>query len=194
MVEVILATFFCLLFVCIYVFLLNTFAKENRAGAALFNASNLIRVGFIAFMGLQVAQPLMILLFADRLSPKVGKYKQQLLATHIKKIDNLTMDEIARLQVSLKYYSEQKENFGTPIYDNDIAKKVAAIQERQSKATIFKTTAQQAIEENSFFLYQVSTVNRDYPVAWLLTLLIVILFLLPGYLIFRYPAKMITTS
>jgi hypothetical protein len=189
LVETLLTVFFCLLFVCIYVFLLNTFAKEKSAGRTLFNASNLIRAGFIAFMGFQVAQPLMILLYINKLEHKIETYKQQLLLTHIKKIDALTYDEMERLQNSLTYYFDQKENFGTSIYDEEIAKKNEAIKKIQHKATLFKTTAQQTIEGNSFFLFQVSKVNRDYPLSWLFTFLIVVLFLLPGYLIYSISSQ-----
>lgn len=188
-VEILLATFFCFLFVCIYIFLINTFAKENRPGKGLLNASNIIRAGFIAFMGLQVAQPLMILLFSQKLSPAVEKYKQQLLVTHLHKIDKLTDSEITHLQAGKLYYDTQKSMYGTTIYDKQLDKINAAIKEMQWKASVAKTSATQTIEQNSFFLFQVGRVNRSYPLSWLLTLLTTLLFLLPGYLVYSISSR-----
>jgi amino acid transporter len=188
-VEVALALFFVLLFVCIYVFLLNTFAKDSRTSSGIMNTSNLIRIGFIIFMGFLIAQPLVILLYASSITPAVENYKQQLLKMHTAKVDVLIKDEVEGLVVKQKYYLGQKNRFGASIYDNGIAKINNAIKLKQDKATSFKAAAQQTIDRNSFFLFRVEKVNRGRPLVWLLTLAIVMLFLLPGYLIYTISSQ-----
>jgi hypothetical protein len=183
-IEIALAIFFCLLFVCIYIFLLNTFTKENSVRRGILNLSNIIRLGFIAFMGFLIAQPLVVMLYASKLAPSIENYKQYLIKTHSTKINALMEDEITNLVTRQHYYTIQKKMFGTHIYDEQLNKIDQTIKQMQEKEESFKLAALQTIDYNSFFLYRVQKVNREYPFSWLLTLLIILLFLLPGYLIY----------
>lgn len=189
LVEITLAIFFSLLFACIYIFLLNTFAKESRTNKKIVSASNIIRTGFIAFMGFIIAQPLMILLYASALSHPVENHKKQLLQKHTAQIDHLAKDELANLANRKAYCLDQKNKFGTSMYDKELSKIDSTENSIHLKARAFKSAAQQTISNNSFFLYQVEKTNRDYSLSWLLTTLIVVLFLLPGYLIYTISSQ-----
>lgn len=188
-VEIMLAIFFCLLFTCIYIFLLNTFAKENRGRRGILNTSNIIRIGFIAFMGFLLAQPLIILLYSPTLVPIVESYKQYLLKKHTIQIDALAKDEMRNLLAAKHYYTTQRDILGTSLYDNQLAKIDSRIKLMQSKVASFKHAAQQTINQNSFFLYRVQKINHEYPSAWLATLLIILLFLMPGYLVYTISSQ-----
>jgi len=188
-VEMTLAIFFCLLFFCIYIFILNTFAKENRGREGVVNTSNMIRIGFIAFMGFLVAQPIVILIYASNVSPAVEEYKQNLQRIHAAKIDDLDKAALVSLADKRCYYMVQNSMSPSSIYDSQLVKTDSAIRQIQDKAASFKYAAQQTIGRNSFFLYQVIKVNSGYPMAWLFTLLIILLFLLPGYLVYSISSK-----
>jgi hypothetical protein len=188
-VEITLTIFFCLLFFCIYIFLLNTFAKENRGQKGIFNISNIIRMGFVSFMGFLIAQPLVILLYASTLSPSVKNYKQKILNEHTIKIDGLMRDDLADLVNEQLFYSVQKKRFGTSAYDIELVKIANRIAILQQKTIILKQTAQQTIEHSSFFLFRVEKVNREHSMSWFLTLLIILLFLMPGYLIYSISSQ-----
>lgn len=187
--EAMFSLFFGLLFICIYVFLLNTFAKENRIRKGILSTSNVIRIGFIAFMGFLIAQPLIIFLYTSPLSSVVENYKKQLLQEHIAKVDQLVNDDLSCLVTSYQYYTEQKSKSGTRIYDKQISKTEDAITSIRDKAVYLKLSAQQIIDHNSFFLYRVKKVNILYPQSWILALLIVMLFLLPGYLVYTISSR-----
>jgi hypothetical protein len=155
----------------------------------ILNASNVIRLGFIAFIGFLIAQPLAILLYKGPLSPSVEKYKQDLLQSHTGKVDALVKNELAGLNVRLIYYSGQKELSGTNVYDKDIdriGRKKSAIQD---KAGSLKLAAARTIDHSRFFLYQVEKIGRTYPLSWLVTLFIMLLFLLPGYLVYTISSQ-----
>lgn len=188
-VEIMLAIFFCLLFFCIYIFLLNTFAKENRAQKGLLNLANIIRIGFVAFMGFLIAQPLIILLFSTSLSPHVEVHKRQIINKHNEQINALMTGEIKKLAAKENYYKKQKELFRTSAYDNEINKIDSRIKILENKAIILTRTTQQTIGDNSFFLFRIEKVNRKYPLSWLFSLLIIILFLVPGYLIYTISSQ-----
>lgn len=188
-IEITLAIFFGLLFFCIYIFLLNTFAKENRKQRGILNLSNIIRAGFVAFMGFLVAQPLIILLYTNALSPAVENYKQEILTEHAAKIEDLASKEATSLVNKWNYYDDQKKRFGTPAYDKELVKIGDRLKKIHNKTTDLQRIAQQTIDRNSFFLFRVQTVNRRYPLAWLLTSLIVLLFLLPGYLVYTISSQ-----
>ena len=188
-IEILLAIFFCLLFFCIYIFLINTFAKENRKHKRILNASNIIRIGFVVFMGFLTAQPLVILLYSTPLASDVENYKRQLFNEHTAKINALINVEITKLATEQQYYTNQKNRFGTSAYDRELEKISGRTGALQHKKTILEQTAQQTIDRNSFFLFRVEKVNNKNPISWLLTLLVVLLFLMPGYLIYSISSK-----
>jgi hypothetical protein len=188
-IEIILTIFFCLLFLGIYIFLLNTFAKENRVQKGIFNTSNIIRIGFVAFMGFLIAQPLIIMLYAATLSPVIENHKHTILYEHTVKIDGLMKDEMATLSNEQLFYTNQKVRFGTTAYDKYLDKIADKMEKMRMKTMILKQTAQQTIDNNSFFLFRVQNVNRNYSMSWLLAFLIILLFLLPGYLIYSISSQ-----
>jgi hypothetical protein len=188
-VQILLAIFFCLLFLCIYIFLLNTFAKENQSKKTIFNLSNIIRTGFVAFMGFLLAQPVIILQYKDALIPIVENYKQELLIKHISKIDELTNKEVTKLLKKQHYYTDQKALFNTSAYDKELVSIANQLNIIENKTAALHRSAQQTIGRNSFFLFRVQTVHRKHPISWLFTLLVVLLFLLPGYLVYTISSQ-----
>lgn len=187
--EILLSLFFSLLFVCIYIFLLNTFSKENRKHRNALNASNAIRIGFIAFMGFLIAQPLAILLHAAPLAADVENYKSKLLKNHSQKITALTKRELTNLTTQYRYYADQKDKFGTSFYNDQLHKIDSTLKSIRHKTAALEFAAYQTINNNSFFLYRVKKLNYSYPLSWLLSLLIILLFILPGYLVYSISSQ-----
>jgi len=188
-VEITLAIFFSLLFFCTYIFLLNTFAKESRAQKGALNFSNVIRTGFVLFMAFLIAQPLNMMFYAHRLYPIVEGHKPEVLKAHLKKIDELMADEINTLVNSKRYYLQQKQLFGTLVYDNELTKVTSKLLVLDGNVAALHQSAQQTIQQSSFFLYRVEKLNNNFPASWLLTLLTVLLFLSPGYLIYTISSQ-----
>ena len=185
MVEAFLSVFLALLFVCIYIFVLNTFTKEDRpARNTWLNASDLIRTGFVAFMGLLVAQPLLVMLFHNRLDADVQQYKQTMLVQHEQRIDALSDADIKKLERRKNYCLSQYQKVASQTYADEITELESSIANLKEKSRQLKTAAAFTIERNSFFLYRIRYLNNHYPAVWFITIFIVLLFLLPGYLIY----------
>lgn len=185
-VETFLSLFLALLFTCIYIFVLNTFTKEDRpARNKLFNASNLIRTGFVAFMGLLIAQPLLVLLFHSKLEKDLELHKYNLLGQHVMKIDQMFHADIKKLKERRSYFlNEDQKKLNTHTNTAEIEKLNNRISSLEEKSNNLKSAAALTIEQNSFFLYLIQHVHKKYPWIWCITLFIVILFLVPGYLIY----------
>jgi len=183
-VEIMLSCFFVFLFACIYVFLINTFAKEDKPGNNRFvSASNLIRVAFVVFIALVVALPLSIYVCEDELIPKTERYKAGVLEEHTKHIAVVFRSDLQTLNARALYCQHQKEMYHTSYFDREIAQIELGITALNLRAEQLIREAERKINGNSFFLYQIRQVHH-YPKAWLLTLFIVFLFLLPGYLVY----------
>ncbi|WP_300603882.1 DUF4407 domain-containing protein [Niabella sp.] len=188
-VELTLALFFSLLFICIYIFLLNTFSKEDRKHKKRWSFSDSIRIGFIAFIGFLMAQPLTILLFASTLSADVNDYKEQLLKAHAVRISGLAAKETETLEARYRYYNQQKHQSGTTIHDGQIARIDRTLQATHSKMLALEQTAARTIAANSFFLYRIKKVSGSYPLSWLLVIAIVALFTLPALFIYTISSE-----
>lgn len=184
-----LAIFFSLLFLSMYIFLLNTFSKENGLKKTVLSASNIVRTGFVAFMGFLISQPLVIMLYLSTLSPAIEQYKQQLLHEHTVKIGQLSDAELVKLAAKRRYYLEQQEKFQMQIYEQELAKIDNIENTIRQKAASLTLAAAQTINKSSFFLFQVERINHRHPLSWFFTAFIILLFLLPGYLIYKISAQ-----
>jgi hypothetical protein len=83
----------------------------------------------------------------------------------------------------------QKNKFGASLYDNELVAINSTINILQYKTAALEYAAQQTIRRNGFFIYRVKKLNREYPFSWLLTLFIILLFLLPGYIIYTISSQ-----
>lgn len=181
-VEIGLAVFFSSLFVCMYIFLLNTFSKEQSGGNRWKSLSNGIRTGFVAFIGFLIAQPLIILVYAGSLALDVSAYKEKLTHAHFAKIDALTGTEWKKLALE----RQRLEALGvtSASHRRDLQRVDSLRSSLQQKTNLLKQSAAASIQQSGFFLFRVESVNRHHPIAWLVTAVIVAVFLLPGYLVY----------
>jgi hypothetical protein len=189
-IVIILSTFLSSLFVCIYIFLLHTFAKKQLGkdvtkktfGSSLLNASNFLRTGFIVFIAFIIAKPLEVCLFQSSLSADVQHYKETVKAQHYQVVDNLFQSEIDHAEKRrLRIEQLQSNSESTNDEQAVLARKIDSLDLiRQSLIIV----TEQAINHADFFIYQVKTVMIKYRLSYLVCAIIIILFLLPGYLIY----------
>lgn len=182
--EILLSGFFSLLFACIYIFLINTFSKEQLPGnSQFFSSSNLIRTGFIIFIAYLVAQPLTILVAGQKLAQQTKVYKQQLFTAHGNAIEAFYKDDLTKLTVRRNYCFTQASKYATNNFNAEIASIDASISSIATKIEGMKQKADRKIGNSKFFLYQVKAANH-FRKSWLFSGFVIILFLLPGYLIY----------
>ncbi|RYG46113.1 MAG: DUF4407 domain-containing protein [Chitinophagaceae bacterium] len=186
--EVFLSLFLSSLFVCIYIFLLHTFAKKGLGKEvikktfrqSLLNPSNFLRTGFVIFMGFVIAKPIEIYVFQPKLDEDVHQYKEQLLINHQKEVNDLFGVDIARAEKRI----EQLEKLGISEVNDEINTWEEKIDVLNAEKQTIIMVASQKIATSDFFIYRARTVMAKYRLSYFLCAAIIFLFLLPGYLIY----------
>ena len=187
--EIFLSLFLSSLFVCIYIFLLHTFAKKGLGKEvvkssfkqSLLNPSNFLRTGFVIFIGFIIAKPIEIYVFQSKLDSDINEYKQQLLTDHQKEVDALFQADLVRAESRI----QQLQVLGS---DEMVATEIETWKSRIASLNTEKQTTIQAAEQrisySDFFIYRIRTVMTKYKLSYILCGFIIFLFLLPGYLIY----------
>lgn len=190
-VEILLATFLSLLFGFIYIFLLNTFSKQvlkdksannTRAGRMRISLSDIVRTGFVILMAFLLAKPIEVYVFRAKLDRQVEVYKTSLLNEYRNRIQALEKPGIEKLEAKLQYYTRQLANYRSAQLQTaaeGLQRELAVIKRQQEEELHL---AADRINRSDFFLYRVKKVTGYQ--SWLLTIGVIFLFLLPGYLIY----------
>lgn len=188
-VELLFSLFFSLLFVFIYIFLLNTFSKSLHKKVSVVQAkwglslSNLIRAGFVAFMAFLIAQPTAAYLKRTQLDQLVSAHQRAMLDSYAATLQSLQHQDVVRINTAIAKYESQLTLYPLPALQEAVSKMQAElaslhrVRQRNIDKAILK------IASSDFFLYRVSIMSR-LPVVWFISLLFILLFLLPGWLIY----------
>lgn len=179
-VEVCLSLFFFLLFLFIYILLINTFTKEVSHKESL-NLSNVSRIGFVLFMGFIMSKPIEIYFFKESLDEKISVHQQELMKEHTSKINALYKEELQNIQTQIQNYKSLNDNHS---FDNEIHTLQSRATAIVTKVAAIVESSNSQISNSSFFIYRIKQVFSHYPLSWLICFSIVLLFLLPGYLIY----------
>jgi hypothetical protein len=183
-VEIVLSLFISLLFILMYVFLLNTFTKENLSAAnRLMNLSNMARIGFVIFIGFIISKPVEIYLLQHKMKQSVADHRLQLYKNHVKQVDAVYLAEINKLRQDSINQHANLLLFATPTLQSDIQVIGQKIQRLDMERTQAIDRSAQKINAAKFFIFQVQQVSRSW-LAWLCCVLITGLFVLPGYIIY----------
>jgi hypothetical protein len=180
-IELALSIFLSILFVFLYIFLLNTFTKKNtNAETNVFNLSNVIRIGFVAFIGYMISMPVNLYLFRNNLETEVAVHKQEVLSTHQQKIDALYAADLSRLIQRKSFF----QNVSSNIPNNDLKWLNQNILELNEKKSRIMAVATNRVENSSFFIYRINLLSEVHKLSFLISIIIVGLFLLPGAIIY----------
>lgn len=180
LVEILLSLFLSLLFVLLFIFIVNTFTKDARQ-RKLFNLSNVTRLGFVMFIGFIISKPIEAFLYRQQIETDVAIHKEDLIKDHTLKIDQLFERDLAKLTNEKNKYNLLNVSGG---FDNDLSQinqQVALINEKKkglAEVSAFR------IEQGAYFIYRIKIISSKYPMAWMVSLAIVLLFLTPVFLIY----------
>lgn len=190
-VEWLMAVFISGLFMLIYVFLINTFSKQAKTHytpaiarwKTQLTASNIIRTAFIVLIGFLIAQPAGVWAFRSDLKDAVYHYKTELSNAHRRKVNTLYDEQIALIDKKTTYYKDMIQLFSSKSIEAQIKSlsesKIMLIKKKDVELQLTVANIQQA----DFFLYRVRLVSGK-PLSWLIWIGIIVLFLLPGYLVY----------
>lgn len=190
--EILLAGFISILFVFIYIFLLNTFSKQvmsdkkekdERIWWKRISIANMVRIGFVVFMAFLISKPVEIFSFEKKLEPKIELYKNNMFNNYKEKIISLNSNEVKKIKQLLIFYNNQIEKYPSPTIIEQIKYLNNQLSEIQTTQTNNFQIANQRIERSEFLLFQVQVVSH-YIISWLICGGIIALFLLPGFMIY----------
>lgn len=176
LVEILLSSFLSLLFLVLFILIVNTFTKDARQRRFL-NFSNITRVGFVVFIGFIISKPIEVFIFSNRTQPAIEDYQAALEKVHALKIDQLFASDLSKLE------AERSKNvrLGLVAEILRIDQQVALIQQKKKELAAVSAFR---IQQGAYFIYRIQVISRKYPGGWLITLAVVTLFLLPVYLIY----------
>lgn len=184
-VELLLALFMSALFGCIYLFLIITLSKSTRQGR-LFNLANCVRMGFVVFMAFLVSKPVEVFFFSGMLDHKVAVYKTGLLTRYERQIDSLTAAERTATIYTIGQLQHQIDLYPDVHIRQDMQQLQQGLLRMEGERKVYVELATRRIDRSDFLLYRIQQLSYR-PWAWVVCLIIVVLFLLPGYLIYSIP-------
>jgi hypothetical protein len=190
-VEIIISTFLSILFVFIYILLINTFAKEKNTPTtkSFFVFSNISRVSFVLFMAFLLSKPIEIFFFKKSLDKDVEQYKQNLLSEHIIKTNEIFATDLLILQDRIQDLNKQNEIYNSAVLASEISSlriKVDSIEMNKIQMTQF---ANAKIQTSGFFIFRIKQVYKKHPISWLICFAIIILYGIPVLLVFSISAN-----
>lgn len=180
-VEWLMAIFISGLFITIYIFLINTFSKKGVRDQ--FTLANTIRIGFILFMAFLIAYPLEVMTFNAVIEPKVDVYKRGLIERHNRKVHQIYDKEEAILFKKQQSYSGLWSEFPTEALRESITSVEKKIGEAEAHEQRELEAVAAKVYQSDFLLYRVHLVSV-IPYCWLITLSIMLIFFMPGYLVY----------
>lgn len=191
-IEVLLAGFISFLFVFIYIFLLNTFSKQvladkkDKKGISWWEKirlANVLRMGFVAFMAFLIAKPVEVFVFREQLEPKVEEYKSSMFNSYRKKIESINDPDIHKIQHALSFYKIQSLKYTSSAINDQIKNLDNQLSEILSNQASNLTVAKQRIENSDYLIFRIQAVSH-YALSWLICVIVILLFLIPGSLIY----------
>jgi hypothetical protein len=178
--ELILSLLITGLFILMYVFLILTISN-NINGRAVFSISNITRIGFVVFMAVMISKPIELYFFRLNVHEGLSKYKEHVKAEIVNKIKSRFSQDIFSLETKLQFYHSNNQNH---VFDELITKLRGQINTFKEKEAQLVLAAYNEINRADYVIQQLRILHSFRPWTWGITSLLVILFLMPGYLIY----------
>ncbi|SJZ62737.1 DUF4407 domain-containing protein [Sediminibacterium ginsengisoli] len=178
-VQFLLSLFFSLMFGIIYVLLLQTISKKplGQKQGRWFNVPNLLRGGFILFIGFLLSKPVEIFILSMPLDKDIARYRQELNISFEQQTKKIYAADIARLQMRQSI----AKNLGNEDDLQQLSVRIRALELQQSRAI---QNASARISGSPFFLERVRLAAKHYRSSWVICLVILILFFTPALLVY----------
>ena len=168
---IIMGLFFALMITNIYLFLLYTLSKTGfpyipNKTARFISVS--IRLIFIAFISIIVSKPIESLVFSKQLNNEIQLFKN---------------DKIERYAKSTKSYLDKEINeYKRLQIESDDDFYLNLIKDREKKKVILITSMEQLVQKSNYYIQGIIILNNKYPISWIITAIVLIIFIIPTYL------------
>ena len=168
---IIMGLFFALMITNIYLFLLYTLSKTGfpyipNKTARFISVS--IRLIFIAFISIIVSKPIESLVFSKQLNNEIQLFKN---------------DKIERYAKSTKSYLDKEINeYKRLQIESDDDFYLNLIKDREKKKVILITSMEHLVQKSNYYIQGIIILNNKYPISWIITAIVLIIFIIPTYL------------
>jgi hypothetical protein len=179
-VEIFLSLFLTALFVLLFIFIVNTFTKDERR-RNLFNLSNITRLGFVMFIGLIISKPIEAFIYRNVISTEIENHKVELIKGHDARVDQLFQKDLTKLENEKARYTGLNVLGGFDGVISKIDNEITIINEKKKQLA---ATSASRIEQGAYFIYRIKVISTEYPMAWMVSLFVVLLFISPVFLIY----------
>ncbi len=183
--EILLAVFISLLFGCIYIFLLATLSRVTSQSRFL-NLSNIIRLGFLAFMAFLISKPVEVFVFSGKLDAIISQHKNDLLTGFKEKLSQIYSIDQDKLLNEIQLLEARFSQYPLPAYENELDQLKQQMQHLENDRLMKLGLAEKRISQSDFLLVRIEHVIKE-PGAWITFFIILVLFFLPGYFIYTIP-------
>ncbi len=181
--EILLSSFFSLMFFTIYIFLIQTFSKEvfpTTYKFKFFNLSNLSRIGFVLMIGFLIAQPIKIYLYKHQIDKDLQKYKTHLYQQFSRANTSLYSSDINKLTTEKHNYQAMAKS---ETLDAEIIKINKVIIKINDKINSTNIAANKTILDSNFFIKRIEFAGK-YPGSLLVEFFVLVIFFAPIVLIY----------
>lgn len=186
--EILLSSFFALMFFTIYIFLIQTFSKEifpTTKSFKFFNLSNLSRIGFVLMIGFLIAQPIKIFLLRNQLDRDLEIYKTQLYQKFCGVNADLYSADLNKLVGDKNRYLLMPKS---ETLDAEIFKIDATIVQINNQINLANAKASDRISNANFFIKRIELANKYFG-SFIIVFFILALFFTPILLIYSISGK-----
>lgn len=163
----------------IYRLNLSTLSTDKATYSLGYYMSLVIRILFMILIGITLIKPLEVKIFESFLTPGLNKFRTEKIISNQTKIAGYFDKEINAVKEELKNLNLQIQENRITLGRNQILllenKRDTLIHERE---TILSET-EYSFQTSNFFFNGILIFNKKYPLVWLITVLLLILFLLP---------------
>jgi hypothetical protein len=168
--DIVIGVFFALMIANIYILLLYTLSKNllphiSSQGAKW--SSVILRMAFIGVFAMIVSKPFELLFFNSMLENDIAVYKQTEYQNGQAVVNSIYENSFAELEKLIQLGDES-------------ANSILETKKAEKEETLIQL--KQKIDSSEFYLQQIKILNSKYVFTWLITLLMITLFLSPIYL------------
>jgi hypothetical protein len=176
-----IAVFFSWMITNIYLLLLytlskNSFPSVSNKGARTFSLS--IRILFICFIAIVVSKPVETLIYSNQLRKEIEQFRQKQITLYTTSTTEYFDSETANMRSII----DRQQNLGMDnsatqiqVYEELINKK-----EEQKQKLIRSMTL--LVNRSNYYIESIKILNVSYPSCWIITLVIILIFLIPAYI------------
>lgn len=190
--EILLASFFSILFVLMYIYLLHTFSKELKNDTAKktiyekvksVQSADIVRTLFVFFMAFLISKPIEVFFLSKSIDPQIDNYREGILSNYKEKITQLYSIDLKKTELRIQQLEAVDKKYSTDEFKTQIAEENESLNRIKEKFNNSIYNASVRIDKTDFLLHRIKLASSDFR-SWLICLIVIILFLLPGLLFF----------